>query len=89
MSFAENGKFMALIEKKEHKDWITIYYAGNDWKTLNSFEVGGELLDAQDVKWTMKNTALLVQDSNLDSRYAVFSALTGQVLAIHTPSDPK
>ena len=87
--FSENGKFMALLEKKEHRDWVSVYYAGADWKMLNSFEVGGELLDAQDVKWTMRNTSLLVQDSSLESRYAVFSALTGQVLALHCPSDPK
>ena len=44
---------------------------------MNSFEVGGEILDAQDVKWTMNNSAILVQDTCLESKYIVVSALTG------------
>ena len=88
-SFSDNKKFMALLEKRDNKDCVSIYYAGSDWKIMNTFEVNGELIDAQDVKWTMRSTALLVQDSCLESRYVVYSALTGQVLARHCPSDPK
>jgi len=68
---------MALLEKRDNKDCVSIYYAGSDWKIMNTFEVNGELIDAQDLKWTMRSTALLVQDSCLESRYVVYSALTG------------
>jgi hypothetical protein len=53
---------MCLAEKKERegKDQVSIYYAGNDFKLTNSFEVSNEIFDMQDCKWANKNTAILV-----------------------------
>jgi hypothetical protein len=33
--FTENKKFAALAERKDAKDIIGIYYAGNEWKMIN------------------------------------------------------
>lgn len=38
VDFSSNGKFMCILERKDAKDWIAIYYAGNDWKLVNAFE---------------------------------------------------
>ena len=35
ISFTENKKFAALLERKDAKDVLGIYYAGNDWKLIN------------------------------------------------------
>lgn len=35
IDFTENKKFAALCERKDCKDVIGIYYAGNDWKIVN------------------------------------------------------
>lgn len=36
ISFSNDGKFMALAEKKDVKDCIGIYYT-KDWKLVNHF----------------------------------------------------
>lgn len=35
---SSNGKFVCIAERRECKDWVSIYYAGHDWKLVNSFE---------------------------------------------------
>ena len=37
--FTNNMKFVALAEKKEGRDRIGLYYAGSQWKMINSFDV--------------------------------------------------
>mmetsp|Transcript_33072 Transcript_33072/g.32200 ORF Transcript_33072/g.32200 Transcript_33072/m.32200 type:complete len:133 (+) Transcript_33072:180-578(+) len=47
LSFSSNKKFMAFAERRELKDWVSIYYAGYDWKMVNTFEV--ETFDLMDL----------------------------------------
>ena len=35
ISFTENKKFAAILERKDAKDIIGVYYAGNEWKMVN------------------------------------------------------
>ena len=85
VDFSSNGKFMCLAERKEKecKDQISIYYAGNDFKLTNAFDVSADTFDIVDCKWIMKNTAILVQDCALESKFVVYSALTGHVIMTH------
>ena len=85
VDFSSNGKFMCLAERKEKecKDQISIYYAGNDFKLTNAFDVSPETFDIVDCKWVMKNTAILVQDCALESKFVIYSALTGHVIMSH------
>ena len=46
-SFSKNKKFMAFAERRDLKDWVSIYYTGNDWKLVNTFEV--ETFDLADL----------------------------------------
>jgi hypothetical protein len=50
---------MCLAERRDCKDWVSIYYAGHDWKMVNTFETT-ESFDMIDCKWVMMNTAILV-----------------------------
>ena len=59
IDFSSNGKFMCLAERRDCKDWVSIYYAGHDWKMVNTFETT-ESFDMIDCKWVMMNTAILV-----------------------------
>ena len=36
LCFTENKKFAALAERKDAKDMIGIYYAGNEWKMMQT-----------------------------------------------------
>lgn len=44
IKFTENSKFAAILERRDGKDMVGIYYAGNDWKMVN--QVGLETIDA-------------------------------------------
>lgn len=81
ISFTKNKKFMALAERREGKDWISIYYTGNDWKLINTFEV--ETLDLQDIMWVKEDTSILVYDSYLEAKIFIYSAMTGTPIAKH------
>jgi len=35
IAFSQNSKFAALAERKDARDVVGIYYAGNDWKLVN------------------------------------------------------
>ena len=59
MDFSSDKKFMCLAERRECKDQISIYYAGHDWKMVNSFDTT-DTYDLIDCKWTMENTAIIV-----------------------------
>lgn len=79
--FTKNKKFMALAERRESKDWISIYYTGGEWKLVNAFEV--DTFDLVDIMWTKEDTALLVYDTPLEAKVLVYSAMTGEVTARH------
>ena len=35
IAFTDNKKFAAILEKKDAKDMVGVYYAGNEWKMVN------------------------------------------------------
>ena len=86
IDFSQNGMFMALLQKigPESRTAVSIYYAGADWKLTNQFEVP-DIYDAQDCKWAMNNTAIMVQDSPLESKFVIYAVMTGQKIVQHTP----
>ena len=45
-----------------------------------------EIYDAQDCKWVMHDTAILVQDSALEAQFIVYSAMTGAKIVCHQPN---
>ena len=72
---------MALLERRDYKDWVSIYYTQYEWKLVNTFEV--ETFDVQDLLWIKEDTAIVVYDSPLESKVLVYSALTGELLSRH------
>ena len=69
---------MAILERREAKDWVSIYYTVADWKLVNTFEV--DTFDAADVSWCKEDTSLMVYDSPLDAKLLIYSAMTGACL---------
>jgi hypothetical protein len=72
---------MAIAERREAKDWVSIYFTGNEWKMVNTFEV--DTFDMSDLMWCKSDTAVLVYDSPLDAKILVYSAMTGECVAKH------
>jgi hypothetical protein len=75
---------MALAERRELKDWISIYYSGHEWNLINSFEV--ETFDLADLKWCKADSCILVWDTPLENKILAYSAMTGEVLMRYNPS---
>ena len=63
LSFTSNGKFMALAERNDCKDYVGIYYCG-DWKLMNHFQV--ETIDLADLAWSKDDTAIIVWDNPVE-----------------------
>ena len=63
---------------------VSIYYAGVDWKLTNQFECA-EIYDAQDCKFVMNDTAIMVQDSPLEAQFIIYSGMTGAKIVSHQP----
>jgi len=83
LDFSENKKFAALAERRDARDIVGIYYAGNDWKMVNQIEI--DTVDLQDIKWTNGDSAILTWDSALESRILVYSVATGSMLSRFEP----
>ena len=69
---------MALLQKigADSRTVVSLYYAGANWQVINQIEIP-DVYDAQDCKWVMENTAILVQDSPLESQFVIYAAMTG------------
>ncbi len=44
-----------------------------------------DTFDLVDCKWVMLNTAILVQDSAIESKFVIYNVMTGRPVAIHQP----
>lgn len=80
-SVTKNKKFIAVAERREARDWVSIYFTGAEWKLVNTFEV--DTFDLTDLFWCKEDSAILVYDSPLESRFMVYSAMTGDKLVEH------
>lgn len=76
-SFSNSGKFLALLEKHDCKDYASIYYT-LDWKLVNTHQL--DLFDAVEIKWSNNDAYIAVADNCINYRMVVFGHLSGQVL---------
>ena len=63
LCFSSDGKFMALAERRDGKDYIGIYYCGN-WSLMHHFQV--DTFDLADIAWSKDNTSIIVWDSPIE-----------------------
>lgn len=74
ISFTSDGKFMALVERKETKDYIGIYHTG-EWKLVNYIQA--ETFDLNDITWSPDNSVILCVDTPLEYKLLVFCPAQG------------
>lgn len=79
LSFSKNKNFMAFAERRDLKDWVSIYYTQDSWKMVNTFEV--DTFDMSDFEWCKADSAILIWDTPLENKLLIYSAMTGQVIA--------
>jgi len=76
ISFTSDGKFMALAERRETKDYIGIYYCG-DWKLVNY--ILADTYDLHDLKWSPDNSVIICWDTPLEYKLLVYCPAQGLV----------
>ena len=81
ISFSSTGYFMALIERRDNKDYIGVYFTG-DWSLVSHFQC--ESFDLQDICWSKDDTSIICYDSELECKMLVYSP-TGNLIAMHEP----
>jgi WD40 repeat protein len=76
ISFTSDGKFMALAERRETKDYIGIYYT-RDWKLVNY--IMADSYDLNDLKWSPDNSVILAWDTPLEYKMMVYCPAQGLI----------
>lgn len=83
LCFTSNNYFMALLERKEGKDYIGLYYI-SDWSLVSHFQI--ESVDAQDMIVSKDDAVLVVWDSVLECKLLIYSP-SGNLISIHSAYD--
>ncbi|KAM8927069.1 WD repeat-containing protein WRAP73 isoform 2-T2 [Pelodytes ibericus] len=77
MAFTSDGRHMALAERRDCKDYISIFVC-NDWHLLRHFEA--ETRDLTGISWAPNGCVLAVWESSLEYKMLLYS-LDGRLLA--------
>jgi WD40 repeat protein len=78
-SFTQDGRFMALAERKDTKDSIGIYFT-KDWRPVNYFQI--DMLDLCDLMWSPNNNFIVAWDSCLNYKLIPICPLMGPITFI-------
>ena len=81
LCFSNDGKFMAIAERRDAKDYIGVYYCGN-WKLLNHFQT--DTYDLTDIMWSPDNNVIIAWETLLEYKLLVYCPATG-ILAKFQP----
>jgi hypothetical protein len=79
VSFSPDGKFMALAERRECKDYVSVF-STSAWTVAAHFQV--ETNDLSDLAWSPDGGAIAVWDHALEYKLLVYAA-DGRKLAQH------
>ncbi|XP_043531980.1 WD repeat-containing protein WRAP73 [Chiloscyllium plagiosum] len=80
MDFTKNGHYMALAERRDCKDHISIFVC-SEWQLLRHFET--ETQDLAGIEWSPNSCVLAVWDSCLEYKILLYS-LDGRLLSTYS-----
>lgn len=80
MDFTSDGRYMALAERRECKDYISVFVC-DDWHLLRHFE--SETQDLAGLEWSPNGCVLAVWDSCLEYKILLYS-LDGRLLSSYS-----
>ncbi|KAG9481957.1 hypothetical protein GDO78_010932 [Eleutherodactylus coqui] len=80
MAFTSNGQHMALAERRDCKDYISIFVC-NDWRLLRHFETDTQ--DLTGIDWAPNGCVLAVWDTCLEYKVLLYS-LDGRLLSSYS-----
>uniref|UniRef100_A0A4W3HCS8 WD repeat containing, antisense to TP73 n=2 Tax=Callorhinchus milii TaxID=7868 RepID=A0A4W3HCS8_CALMI len=80
MDFTKDGHYMALAERRDCKDYISIFVC-SEWQLLRHFDT--ETQDLAGIEWSPNSCVLAVWDSCLEYKILLYS-LDGRLLSIYS-----
>uniref|UniRef100_A0A9J7XTA8 WD repeat containing, antisense to TP73 n=1 Tax=Cyprinus carpio carpio TaxID=630221 RepID=A0A9J7XTA8_CYPCA len=80
IDFTADGRYMALAERRECKDYISVFVC-DDWHLLRHFE--SETQDLAGLEWSPNSCVLAVWDSCLEYKILLYS-LDGRLLSSYS-----
>ena len=83
ISFSPNGQFLAVAERENGKDSITIIRL-DDWSAICNFQIS--TIDVSDLKWSPNSLYLCISDSILEYKVQIYS-LNGKLIQEYSPSN--
>lgn len=72
-----NRKYLAVVERREHRDYIGVYRQGY-WELINRFKV--DTIDLEDIMWSTNDRVICCYDNPLEYRFLIYTP-RGQKLA--------
>ncbi|KAG5838690.1 hypothetical protein ANANG_G00226270 [Anguilla anguilla] len=83
VDFSRDGRYMALAERRDCKDYISLFVCG-DWQLLRHFET--ETQDLSGLEWSPNGCVLAVWDTCLEYKVLLYS-LDGRLLSTYSAYD--
>ncbi|XP_028394144.1 WD repeat-containing protein WRAP73-like [Dendronephthya gigantea] len=81
LDFTKDGLYMALAERRNCKDFVSIFVC-EAWKMLQHFEVATQ--DLSDIAWSPDGRALCVWDNNIYNKVCLYS-MDGRCMSTYDP----
>ncbi|KXZ53074.1 hypothetical protein GPECTOR_8g67 [Gonium pectorale] len=85
-AFSADGAHLAVLERSEMKDWVTVYDTSS-WGEAARFPLPTS--DAADLAWSPEGGVLAVWDSCLQYKVALLDASSGATLATYAAYGPE
>lgn len=85
IAFSPNGNYLAVVERRDTKDCLSLFACSQDWGVARHFELFPEM-DSAGCLWNAKSDMLAVYSSKLQAIVCIY-ALDGRCLFIYKPEE--
>lgn len=85
ISFSPNGNYLAVVERRDTKDCLSLFASAQDWGVARHFELFPDM-DSSGCAWNGKSDMLAVYSSKLQAIVCIY-ALDGRCLFIYKPDE--
>ena len=85
VEFSANGQYLAVVERRDGKDCLSLFHSAKDWRVARHFELLPDM-DTQGVLWSANSDLIAIYSTKLQCCLAVYS-LDGRCLFLYRPED--
>ena len=85
VNFSPDGTYLAVIERRENKDCLSLFASSSDWGIARHFEALPDM-DSLGLLWSPKSDQIVIYSSKLQCMVCIYS-LDGRCLFVYKPDD--